>query len=427
MSKWFEGWYLSYGLLGIGAAGLLPILLPLVVSPRESALALGLVLAAFSLGGLSAPLWGRLADRRRIHRSLLVGGMAGVALTSALLSTKQDLAGYLVLALLVGAGIAAASTVANLFIVEVHPQPEWDSRIGWLQTFYGIGQVLGLVAAGALSRSGSSMGLWVAGGVSAVAILPALTSAPKMPRNQPVGGRPSLAHPARHAEWPPGSPQRHYHHLGGRALGWLVGSADPSFFPFLLGWFVAYAGSAAFFALYPVVMREAYGVGPAVSAYGFAVSAGLGLLLFAPAGRWSTGGRSPGVLRAGLAVRLVAYIGLAVLSRVILPSRGAIALAGFLLVVLAWSAVSVASTALVAEASVSNEGSGIGVFNAVTALSAVAGTAAGGAVAGAWGYRAVPILSAAATAVGLAILFASRPTAPRLRLVSTPLPKEVRS
>ena len=343
---------------------------------------------------------------------LLTGGMAGVAVTSALLSARLDLAGYLVVALIAGAAVAAASTVANLFIVEVHPEPEWDSRIGWLQTFYGIGQVLGLVAAGLFSRLGLAVGLWVAGGVSAVALLPALTGAPRMTGSRPASERPSLPHPVRHAEWPPGSPQRHYHHASGRALSWLVGSADPSFFLFLVGWFLTYAGSAAFFSLYPVVMREVFGVQPSVSAYGFAVSAGIGLLLFAPAGRWSSGGRSPGVLRSGLAVRLLAYLGLTVLSRALPQARGAMALAGFLLVVLAWSAVSVASTALVAEASVPNEGSGIGVFNAVTALSAVAGTAAGGAVAGAWGYGAVPILSAAATAAGLAILLSRRPTAP---------------
>jgi hypothetical protein len=31
-------------------------------------------------------------------------------------------------------GVAGATTVANLFVVEVHPEAEWDERIAWLYT-----------------------------------------------------------------------------------------------------------------------------------------------------------------------------------------------------------------------------------------------------------------------------------------------------
>ena len=73
--RWVEPWYLAYGLLGVTVAGVVPILVPLTVSRAQNAGEVGLVMAAVSLGGLTAPVWGTLADRHRLHRSLLAGGL----------------------------------------------------------------------------------------------------------------------------------------------------------------------------------------------------------------------------------------------------------------------------------------------------------------------------------------------------------------
>ena len=81
--KWVESWYISYALLGAAAAGILPILLPVVVAQTSGASQIGLVMAAFSFGGLTAPVWGRLADARRLHKVLLAGGLACTAAASA--------------------------------------------------------------------------------------------------------------------------------------------------------------------------------------------------------------------------------------------------------------------------------------------------------------------------------------------------------
>ena len=159
MMKWIEGWYSSYALLGVAAAGLLPILLPLEVERTADASQLGIVLAAFSFGGLTAPLWGRLADSHRLHRALLAGGLACTAVGAAAFPFLSLFPLRIALALLLGIGIAAASTTANLFVIEAHPQAEWDARIGWLQTFYGVGQVAGLLLAGILAQGSLRAGL----------------------------------------------------------------------------------------------------------------------------------------------------------------------------------------------------------------------------------------------------------------------------
>jgi hypothetical protein len=70
--KWVESWYISYALLGLSAAGLMPILLPLIIMRTSGAVDIGFIMTAFSLGGL--------ADRFRLHRQLLVGGLIGTAL-----------------------------------------------------------------------------------------------------------------------------------------------------------------------------------------------------------------------------------------------------------------------------------------------------------------------------------------------------------
>jgi predicted MFS family arabinose efflux permease len=70
--------------------------------------------------------------------------------------------------------------------------------------------------------------------------------------------------------------------------------------------------------------------------------------------------------------------------------------------VLAWSLLSVGSTALVAELS-HREGEGMGIFNAVTAAGGVAGALAGGAAAGALGYGVVPVLAVAGSVLGFLV------------------------
>src|SRR5512142_3431880 len=145
--QWIEPWYFSYALLGASVAGLAPIMLPLAVGSRGSVADIGLVVGAFNLGGLTAPAWGGLADRYGLHRWLLLAGLSLTALALAAFPFIPSLQFELVLALAQGAGAVSAATVANLYIVETHPQSEWNERIGWLQTFYGGGQVTGLVVA----------------------------------------------------------------------------------------------------------------------------------------------------------------------------------------------------------------------------------------------------------------------------------------
>jgi MFS family permease len=404
--QWLEPWYGAYGLQGATIAGLAPILLPLAVSAQGNAAHVGLVMAAFNLGGLMAPLWGRLADRHRLHRWLLVGGLVTTAGGLAAFPFAGNAVAWIALALLQGIGAAATATVANLFIVEAHPKPEWDERIGWLQTSYGIGQVVGLLVAGAVSQGDLRLGLLIGAGLSGLAALLAWVTADTPPK--PTKPKPVLLSPSQIGEWAINSPQRLFHHVTAKAAH-LIGEALRSPFGlFMLAWLLAFGGSAAIFSLYPVMMRRLFGINAGISSSVFAVAAGLGIALYSPAGVWSDRAGPMRVLRVGLGLRLLAVAGLLGLGLAQIGGAGWLALVAFALIVLSWSLLTVAGTDLAARLSPVSEGEAMGIFNAMTAAAGVAGSGIGGWAASAWGYAAAPAMALGGVTLGLLLTAAVR-------------------
>lgn len=401
--KWIEPWYLVYAILGAAIAGLIPVLLPLRVGQAGTPSQVGWVMAAVSLGGLSAPLWGILTDRTHLHRWVLITGLflTTIGLTAFSFTGQPTL--WFGLALLLSVGAAGASTVANLFVVEMHPKSEWDARIGWLQTFYGLGQVVGLLLAGFLSNIDLRVGLLTAAALSAAGVLLGWLTT-KTPRRRP-DKKPVLLHTARHAEWTIHSPQRFFHHVSLNGIKQL-GVVTRSRFGLFLGvWLLTFAGSAAVFSQYPLLMQKVFGITPDISSIAFGVMAGLGLTLYTPAGNWSDRFGSVRVLRISLVIRLVAFVSLLALGFTQFGVQGWLALVAFAFVVFAWSLMSVSGTALAARLSPVGEGEGMGIFNAVNALSGVVGAALGGWVAGTWGYATTSIVAVAGVTSGLILSY----------------------
>jgi DHA1 family tetracycline resistance protein-like MFS transporter len=400
--KWIETWYLAYALMGIPVAGLTPVLVPLTVGRSSGSIQVGGVMAAISLGGLTAPLWGRLADRYRLHRWLLVAGLfvAAIGLAGFPFSTRPTV--WFILALLQGIGAASAATVANLFVVESHPKAEWDERIGWLQTFYGVGQVVGLLLASLLSKIDIRIALLVSAGFCIISLILGLLTT-KTPQHI-EGLNPVLTHPVRHGEWTINSPQRLFHNLDRKAIKYLNSSFRSPFGLFLIVWLLTFGGAAAIFSQYPLLMQKLFGVSPSLSSVGFAVAAGLGLTLYNPAGAWSDKAGAARVLRIAFGIRLLAFLGLLLFGLSTRPSGlGWLAMIFFGLVVCAWSLISVSSTSLAANISPGGEGEAMGLYNAMTALAGVLGAVLGGWVAGIWSYNAMLALSVAGVAAGLAL------------------------
>lgn len=75
-----EPWSTPFALVNGSAVGLVPILLPLAAE-RYALGHIGLVMGAFNLGALGAPLAGSLADRYRAYRSIAAACAAGSAVS----------------------------------------------------------------------------------------------------------------------------------------------------------------------------------------------------------------------------------------------------------------------------------------------------------------------------------------------------------
>jgi predicted MFS family arabinose efflux permease len=288
----------------------------------------------------------------------------------------------------------------------MHPQPEWDKRIGWLQTFYGGGQVFGLLMAGLLSHVDLQLGLLFAAGLAALAALLGWLTTPTLPKLHVP--RPVLIYPGRHTEWMVGSPQRHYHHFSFKTLRWLGSALRLPFGLLMIIWLITFAGSAAFFSFYPVLMQQDYGIAPDLSSVGFAVAAAIGLAFYSSAGQWSDRFGPGRVLQAALLIRLQAFTSLLVLG-ITHFGQGWLALIGFLFVILAWSLLSVSGTALAAQLSPVGQGEGMGIFNAVTALAGVIGAALGGWIAEGWGYNGALVLAIGGVGLGLVLTIVRQP------------------
>lgn len=128
----------------------MPILLPL--SARYG-FDTGLTYSAFAVAGLAALVLGAWSDRRRRHRTLLLGGLGFSAFAFALFPLAAGLFARLALALAAGFGVIGASTVGTTLVVETAPGGEWDQRISVLQSWISTGQVAGLVLADTLALS----------------------------------------------------------------------------------------------------------------------------------------------------------------------------------------------------------------------------------------------------------------------------------
>jgi MFS family permease len=399
-----EPWYAGYATQGAVVLGTAPILIPLIVGQAAGAGRAGLVVAAFYLGQLSAPLWGALTDRTGGHRLFYGLGYVLLAAGLSLFALADATAWWVLLALMQGAGSAATNTVAALFIVEFQPKDQWDGRIGWLQTFYGTGQAAGLGLA-ALLQAAPWVGMLVSAGLMAPGLWLGLRGLPASGRRSPAH-QPSFDHHA-HARPRQAFQQLHHSHRPRlAAIKKLAVEWRGSFGLFILAWLLTMLGTWMIYNLYPLLMRDLYGVDAGMSSLWYAVAAGLGIFAYAPSGslgrRWGDGP----VVTAGVVMTLVSLAGMLACTGLEPATARWLAPAVFVLMPVAWSPLIVAGTSLTAQLATMPQGDALGVFNSTTAVGSVLGALLAGGLASRLGYGVVVAGAAVATAGGLALMLA---------------------
>ncbi|HTT80126.1 MAG TPA: MFS transporter [Stellaceae bacterium] len=387
-------WYLAYLVLGLINSGMLPFLLPLAVARAGYGLGgIAYVIGAYNFGLMPAPLLGVLAERQRLFRPVFFYGFIALAVPLAVLPELSGLLSWVGIAMLVGCGSGAVATVAPLFVVDFAPKEEWESRIGWLQSFNGAGQLIGLLLAGAVAEGNLAHGFWIAAACAAAAIIVGQFGLPVEERRR-TDRPPRLAwrdlmetfHPAPAV----GGLLQQSHHLQDAAWRRLPDAFGGAFGRFVLAWAMFNLSVAPFFAYYPLLMKETYAVAPTTTALLYALAACIGIGVFPLAG-WLARGYGPRfVFRLGLGLRLIGFAALAML--VVLPGapRGLpFAALGFVVIMLAWPVLSVSGTDLAARLTPIGEGAAMGLLAASTAAATVIGTFLGGPLVAAFGYNVV--------------------------------------
>lgn len=260
-------WYGGYAFQGVVVLGTAPILLPLIVGDATGPAQAGLVVAALYIGQLTAPMFGALADGSGRHRLIYAAGYLLLAVGLGLFPLAQTVLEWFILALMQGLGVAATNTVASMFIVEFRPKAEWDRRIGWMQTCYGIGQAAGLGLA-ALLQQAPAWGMLASAALMLPGLLIGLLGTPR-------GRRAGLGAAAATAQTPKrgasisddATSRRHapprqilpHGHIGpatGALLGRFLADLRSPYALFMLCWLLVMLGTWLIYNLYPLLMQS---------------------------------------------------------------------------------------------------------------------------------------------------------------------------
>lgn len=387
-----ESWYWGYAFQGAVVLGTAPILLPLIADKAGGAAQAGQVVAAFYLGQLLAPMWGSLADRTKRYALVYLSGYVLLALGLGLFPAAHVLGFWLALAFLQGAGAAATNTLAAAFIVEFKPKEEWDGRIGWLQTFYGAGQAVGLGLAAYL-QARPEFGLIVSAGLMLPGVVLGQIGLPKVKVQQKAAGITF----ARHAHRTPhrlSSMLYFYHRPSLQGLKRLVAVWRSLFSLYIVSWFCVMFGQLIVMNLYPLLMREAYGIDARLSSLYYAIAAVVGIFAYAPSGALGKRIGDAWVVMIGILMTLVSAIGMSVLAYTKTGGVAWLAPLSFGLMPVAWSPLIVGGTGLTGKLAPMAEGEAMGIFNATTAIASVLSAIGAGQLAHQFGFGLVPVVAA---------------------------------
>lgn len=397
--RYTQFWYSGYAFQGAVVFGTGAILMPIVVNNAGDAAKAGTVIAFFYIGQMLAPLMGVITDRTGQHRLFYLSGYVLLAVGLALFPFTQLLWFWMGLAFLQGVGSGTSNTVAAMFIVEYNPKSEWDARIGWLQTFYGVGQAAGLGLASIL-QARPEIGLLVSAGLMAPAILLGARGLPPSHAHQ----KPEKTEFSRHLHRPPRTVYSVLHRYEGavwKSLRRLFQEWRSSFGVYIAGWFFVMLATWLIGALFPLLMKGAFDISYSRSALYYAFGAVIGIFAYTPSG---TLGKRIGDGWVVIIGTIMTVISLAALSALAYLHSGLnqwLVPVMYILIPIAWSPLIVGGTAWAAQLATFEEGEALGSYNATTAVAAVVAAFGAGLLAHNFGYGIILVVATVASVLAV--------------------------
>ncbi|MEM0967077.1 MAG: MFS transporter [Verrucomicrobiota bacterium] len=403
-----DPWFWGYLFQGAVILGMMPILIPILVARNGSPSAVGLVVGAFYFGQVFSPLVGKIADKTQWFAGFFLGGFVLIAAGSAGFVFVDSTRLWVMCALLLGIGAGMTNTTAFSYIVEFRPHDEWDRHLGWLQTFYGTGQAMGLLLA-ALLQSFTAFGMVLCAILMIPGLLLARVGLPAVGKGKNKGEvrREQKVHHRKPTMGPAISPAcvvRHYEHF---SLDGFFGGLSKLFSKYVLwitSWFFLMIGFWMIMNFLPLMMKSNYGITAAQSSLCYGIAATIGIFLYAPSGSWSEKIGSSRVVLVGAIGLIISNVSLvllipapSVLQMILVPLS-------FGILPIAWSPLIVGGSALAGELAEFSQGAAMGIFNAAMAVASVGAAVVGGFIAQEYSYGMVTTVASVAAVAGTVLL-----------------------
>jgi len=397
--RYMESWYTGYGFQGIVVFGLGAILMPIMVKDGGDAAKAGMVIAFFYIGQMLAPLMGHITDRTGQHRLFYTSGYVLLGIGLAVFPYTELVWFWSALAFIQGVGSGTTNTVAAMFIVEYKPKEEWDTRIGLLQTFYGVGQAVGVGLAAAL-QARPEFGLVFAAGLMLPGMVLGGRGLPPRQEHKKV----DKAEFARRTHRPPRSVHSFLHRY--EATVWQILKRLPQewhsrFGLYMVGWFCVMLATWLIGALFPLLMKGAFDISYARSSLYYAVGATIGIFVYMPSGTLGKKIGDAWVVIIGTVMTLVSVAGLTVLAHIHSEVSEWLVPPVYIIIPIAWSPLIVGGTAWTAQLATFEQGEALGCFNANTAVASVISAFTAGFVANKFGFDTVLAIGAIACVLAL--------------------------
>ena len=389
--KTFEWWMLSMFAIGISYSAFVSLLIPpYVTETGGDASTAGIVMGIIALGALAGPPIGSFADRYGAHRLVMVGGIAGMALSFVAYALSADNSAlYALDAILMGLSVAAVSATAPVFVVGSKLDQATEAKqMTTLQLMMPAGQLVGGLLLAVVASWTFSNRFWLG------AVVVSITFAIVWFTSGAVGQR---LNRAMSGDDDSGDLQTRTK-IG---LKQVLVSTFGIYFTVLVLTSVANNGVNAQIAN---IMPEVYGIDAKTTSALISIAGLLNILLYFPAGRWMAkkGGFSP--FTVGIAARMTAGLGMGAVG-MMTDNKVLLGAAFMQLMYNAAPFVRLPQAGLAVRFASFPAGQANGWVIAASALGSFVGALLGGFLAKEFGYNSVNWMAAIAGAGSFATLF----------------------